>query len=87
MASCSATGSESPPLHFRDWAHDHCAAASEPVASVAYQVGYDNVSVFIAVFRRTFGITPGRYFAAELASLGATLESPSLRGAWTKAPP
>jgi AraC-like DNA-binding protein len=30
---------------------------------VAFDLGYDNVSAFIALFRRTFGTTPGRYFA------------------------
>jgi len=25
-------------------------------------LGYDNVSAFIAMFRRSFGVTPGRYF-------------------------
>jgi AraC-like DNA-binding protein len=32
------------------------------VTTVALELGYDNVSAFIAMFRRTFGVTPGRYF-------------------------
>lgn len=38
-------------------------AAGMPVTRVALELGYDNVSAFIALFRRTFGVTPGRYFA------------------------
>jgi AraC-like DNA-binding protein len=41
-------------------------AAGQPVTAVALDLGYDNVSAFIALFRRTFGITPGRYFAATI---------------------
>ncbi|WP_242558368.1 MULTISPECIES: helix-turn-helix transcriptional regulator [Pandoraea] len=38
-------------------------AAGQPVGAVALDLGYDNASVFIAVFKRTFNTTPGRYFA------------------------
>lgn len=38
-------------------------AAGESVASVAFAVGYENSSSFIAAFRTTFGSTPARYFA------------------------
>jgi AraC-like DNA-binding protein/quercetin dioxygenase-like cupin family protein len=31
------------------------------VTTVALELGYDNVSAFIEVFRKTFGTTPGRY--------------------------
>jgi AraC-like DNA-binding protein len=37
-------------------------AAEQPVTRVALDLGYENVSAFIAMFRRTFGTTPGRYF-------------------------
>lgn len=40
-------------------------AAGVPVTRVALELGYDNVSAFIALFRRTFGVTPGRYFTAH----------------------
>lgn len=40
-------------------------AAGAPVTRVALELGYDNVSAFIALFRRTFGVTPGRYFTAH----------------------
>lgn len=32
-----------------------------PVTTIALELGYDNVSAFIDVFRKTFGTTPGRY--------------------------
>ncbi len=41
-------------------------AAGRPVTSIALDLGYDNVSAFIALFRRTFGVTPGRYDSARL---------------------
>ena len=36
-------------------------AESTPVTTVALDLGYDSVSAFIALFRRTFGATPGEY--------------------------
>ncbi|MFJ7111440.1 helix-turn-helix domain-containing protein [Pseudomonas sp. NPDC098740] len=39
-------------------------AAAVPVTTIALELGYENVSAFIAMFRRTFGVTPGRYFIA-----------------------
>lgn len=38
-------------------------AAGLPVSAVALELGYDNASAFIALFRKTFGTTPGRYLA------------------------
>lgn len=35
----------------------------EAVSEVAGACGYDNVSAYIAAFRRRFGVTPGAYFA------------------------
>jgi AraC-like DNA-binding protein len=40
-------------------------AEGESVTSVALDVGYENPSAFIAMFRRTLGVTPGRYFSSE----------------------
>ena len=37
-------------------------AAGHAVTAIAFDLGYDNVSAFIAMFRRTFGVTPTRYF-------------------------
>lgn len=38
-------------------------AEGESVASVADALGYASVSAFVAMFRRSFGQSPGRYFA------------------------
>jgi len=37
-------------------------AADLPVTNVALELGYDNVSAFIAMFKRAMGTTPSRYF-------------------------
>jgi AraC-like DNA-binding protein/quercetin dioxygenase-like cupin family protein len=37
-------------------------AAGAPVNQVASEVGYATPSAFVAAFRRTVGVTPGRYF-------------------------
>ncbi|WP_119168272.1 AraC family transcriptional regulator [Algihabitans albus] len=57
-------------LTFREWrrqarllaALEHLGAG-QPVTAVAFEVGYDSVSAFIAAFRTALGTTPGRYFA------------------------
>lgn len=36
-------------------------ASGMPVTTVALELGYNTVSAFIAVFRETFGVTPGRW--------------------------
>ena len=36
-------------------------ATGRSVTAIALDLGYDNVSAFIALFRRVFGVTPGRY--------------------------
>ena len=41
------------------------AADEVPVTTIALELGYDNVSAFIDMFRRTLGTTPGRYLAIE----------------------
>lgn len=38
-------------------------AAGKPVTAIALELGYDNVSAFIALFSQVFGTTPGRYNA------------------------
>jgi AraC-like DNA-binding protein/mannose-6-phosphate isomerase-like protein (cupin superfamily) len=40
-------------------------ARGEPVATVADALGYATPSNFIAMFRRSFGESPGKYFAAK----------------------
>ena len=37
-------------------------AAGQPVTAVAIDVGYESVSAFIVMFKRTLGVTPRRYF-------------------------
>jgi len=39
-------------------------AAKRPVTTVALEVGYESPSAFIAMFKRTLGVTPHRYFAS-----------------------
>jgi AraC-like DNA-binding protein len=40
-------------------------AADEKITHVALEAGYSTPSAFIAMFRRVFGTTPGRYFENE----------------------
>lgn len=42
-------------------------AAGEPVGAVAFAVGYESVSAFIAAFTRSLGTTPGRWFRSDAA--------------------
>jgi len=58
-------------LSFRAWRqqlrlHEALArlTAGESVTAVAFAVGYDSPSAFIAMFRRAMGVTPSRYVAA-----------------------
>ena len=39
-------------------------AAGQAVSAVALEVGYESASAFIAMFKRTLGVTPHRYFAS-----------------------
>lgn len=43
-------------------------ANNMPVAVVAERVGYRNASAFTAMFRRTLGMEPRRYFSGELTA-------------------
>ena len=36
------------------------------VTTVALDLGYSNISFFIAIFRRSFGMTPQAYFRHQL---------------------
>jgi len=40
-------------------------AEGESVSTLAYDLGYDSPSAFIAMFRRAFGVTPGRYLKRD----------------------
>jgi AraC-like DNA-binding protein/quercetin dioxygenase-like cupin family protein len=46
-------------------------AAGRPVKSVAVDAGYASSSAFIAAFRKSFGITPARYFLDGAAASSA----------------
>jgi AraC-like DNA-binding protein len=46
-------------------------AAGRSVTAVALEVGYESASAFIAMFKRTLGTTPHRYFAAPSRSGGS----------------
>lgn len=70
---------------FTEWRHRvrllralELLAAGRPVTSVALDLGYGNVSAFIALFKRSFGVTPGRYYNAIQAvqPVTAGLEKP-----------
>ena len=37
----------------------------DPITSVALDVGYGSLSAFVSVFRKTLGVTPGRYFRSD----------------------
>jgi AraC-like DNA-binding protein len=50
-------------------------AADEPVTTVALELGYDNVSAFIAMFKRAMGTTPSRYFHSYDADSAPTAAS------------
>jgi AraC-like DNA-binding protein len=43
-------------------------AAGEKITHAALETGYSTSSAFIAMFRKTLGTTPGRYFAAHVAT-------------------
>lgn len=56
-------------LTFRAWRQQlrllrglEMLAAGEPVTTVAFDLGYDSPSAFIAMFRRALGTSPTRYF-------------------------
>ena len=40
-------------------------AAGQSVTAVAFDLGYDSPSAFIAAFKRAFGVTPARYFSED----------------------
>jgi len=55
-------------LTFRQWRQQarllaalERLAAGQAVTSVALEVGYESTSAFVAMFRESFGVTPGKY--------------------------
>ncbi|MGE0239942.1 MAG: helix-turn-helix domain-containing protein [Parvibaculaceae bacterium] len=63
----ATTGQSPKQYHLRkllDRAVDRLVATSDPIAGIAYDLGYANVSSFNRLFRRRFGVTPGEFRAA-----------------------
>ncbi len=52
----------------------------EAVTTVAYDLGYESPSAFIAMFRRTLGTSPGRYVRLAAAAQGKALDKADARG-------
>ena len=44
-------------------------AAGKPITEISLYLGYDNISGFISIFRRNFGVTPGNYQKAMINRL------------------
>jgi AraC-like DNA-binding protein len=36
----------------------------QPITSIALELGYETTSAFISMFKRTWGVTPGKYGSA-----------------------
>ncbi|OKH89661.1 AraC family transcriptional regulator [Thalassospira sp. TSL5-1] len=67
-------------LTFRDWrqrarllAALEMLASDQAVTTIALDLGYENISAFIAAFKKVFGVTPGQY-VAQLPDAGTTLK-------------
>ncbi|PSW16504.1 AraC family transcriptional regulator [Photobacterium rosenbergii] len=39
--------------------------SGKPVTSVSIECGYDSVSAFVSIFKKQFGVTPGKYLRKE----------------------
>jgi AraC-like DNA-binding protein len=39
--------------------------AGQPVTGIALDLGYDSLSAFIAMFRRSLGVSPSKYLSAK----------------------
>lgn len=48
-----------------DRAVDRLVATADPIAGIAYDLGYQNVSSFNRLFRQRFGVTPSEFRAAR----------------------
>jgi AraC-like DNA-binding protein len=46
-----------------EYAHDLLVSGTVNVSECAWDVGYNNISHFVAVFKKRFGITPGGLLA------------------------
>ena len=62
----ATTGRSPKQFHLRkllDRAVDRLVTTSDPIAEIAYGLGYQNVSSFNRLFRRRFGMTPSEFRA------------------------
>jgi AraC-like DNA-binding protein len=66
-------------LTFREWRRHlrlltalERLAGGESVTNVSMDVGYADVSAFIAMFKSALGLTPGQYFRSSASSLPVT---------------
>jgi len=62
----ATTGQSPKQFHLRkllDRAAERLAATADPVAEIAYGLGYQNVSSFNRLFKRHFGVTPSEFRA------------------------
>lgn len=64
----ATTGQSPRQYHLRkllDRAVDRLVTTSDPIAGIAYDLGYQNVSSFNRLFRQRFGVTPSEFRAAR----------------------
>jgi AraC-like DNA-binding protein len=60
----ATTGQSPKQFHLRkvlDRAVDRLVTTSDPIAEIAYELGYQNVSSFNRLFRQRFGVTPSEF--------------------------
>ena len=58
-------------------------ASGRSVSDVSYKLGYEGPSAFVATFRKSFGVTPGRYLnnlAGDVGKRPSPFRSPSASG-------
>ncbi len=45
----------------------------DPITNIAIDVGYSSLSAFVSVFRKSLGVTPGKYFRDEASAFSGGL--------------
>lgn len=58
---------------------DRLARGHEPIATIAYALGYESEGAFTVAFKRVLGCAPGRYAGAGPARLNPLDGRPGLR--------
>jgi AraC-like DNA-binding protein len=64
----ATTGQSPKQYHLRkllDRAVDRLVTTADPIAEIAYDLGYQNVSSFNRLFRQRFGVTPSEFRGAR----------------------